>query len=157
MELSKAVALGGIWGREAGCVVCSARRSQRFWILTTRIQTAHSKQSIQTWLQMPGKELNFERAFDETWSGFLRSKRVASGACLHRLGWEAIYISNAYLLLKESTSDGFKWLFGDPAKGALPSSSFDCHKAAVCPSTSSVWGSLKKPNIMWGTGAHNQE
>lgn len=29
---------------------------------------------------MPGQELNFERAFDKTWPGFLRSKKVASGA-----------------------------------------------------------------------------
>lgn len=60
---------------------------------------------------MPGRKLNFERVFGETWLGFLRSERGLWGLFV-QTGVRATYISSTYLLFQESTSNDLEILFG---------------------------------------------
>lgn len=82
---------------------------------------------------MPGRKLNFERVFDETWLGFLRSEHGLWDLFV-QTGVRATYISSTYLLFQESTSDDSIW---SPSQrlnlhpGAIPSSSFSCYNTLV--------------------------
>lgn len=60
---------------------------------------------------MPGRKLNFERVFDETWLDFLRSESGIWGLFIETRV-RATYISNMYLLFQEPTSDDLEVLFG---------------------------------------------
>lgn len=68
-------------------------RWQGPWVLTGQMQTTYSKQNAGKCLQMPGRKLNFERVFDETWLGFLRSERGLWGLFV-QTGVRATYISS---------------------------------------------------------------
>lgn len=126
----KRVGWEGSRRQEADCVVFSSWKKPS----TVNLKCPDAHHTLQAehlnCLQVPGQELNFERAFDETWLGSLRSKRVASGAVYTDWDKELFTFQiHTFERINFRWFKGFIWL----PKRALPYSSYDWHKIVVFP------------------------